>query len=188
MGGGAGSQEAVVAKTLCRIYIACISLAPEKQSARRLLCRLYLACISLAPEKQSARRLCVAAGGAFGAQRPSPTPLHLVPIPRPHFVPHPVPIPSPSRPHRIPSPSRPFHLGRSAIELCVSERSERGLKSRVWRREEGSKRRLAVLSTDSKHDDSYVIELFRVLLLLISSIRIFRRHVLSGLLLRATGD
>merc|ERR1712083_500687 len=169
MGGGAGSQEAVVAKTLCRIYIACISLAPEKQSARRLLCRLYLACISLAPEKQSARRLCVAAGGAFGAQRPSPTPLHLVPIPRPHFVPHPVPIPS---------PSRPFHLGRSAIELCVSERSERGLKSR----EGGSKRRLAVLSTDSKHDDSYVIELFRVLLLLILSIRIFRGLVLSGLL------
>merc|ERR1712083_323422 len=167
----AGSREAVGAKTL----VSHIS-------------RLYLACISLAPEKQSARRLCVAAGGAFGAQRPSPTPSHLVPIPRPHFVPHPVPIPSPSRPHRIPSPSRPFHLGRSVIELCVSERSERGLKSRVWRREEGSKRRLAVLSTDSKHDDSYVIELFHVLLLLISSIRIFRRHVLSGLLLRATGD
>merc|ERR1712083_522019 len=168
----AGSREAVGAKTLVshisRLYLACISLAPEKQSARRLLCR--------------------GRWGFWGTQRPSPTPSHLVPIPRPHFVPHPVPIPSPSRPHRIPSPSRRFHLGRSAIELCVSERSERGLKSRVWRREEGSKRRLAVLSTDSKHDDSYVIELFRVLLLLISSIRIFRRHVLSGLLLRATGD
>merc|ERR1712228_88143 len=131
---------------ISRLYLAC----SREAVVAKTLCRIYLACISLAPEKQSARRLCVAAGGAFGAQRPSPTPSHLVPIPRPHFVPHPVPIPSPSRPHRIPSPSRPFHLGRSAIELCVSERSERGLKSR----EGGSKRRLAVLSTDSKHDDS----------------------------------